>query len=51
MFRWTEIQCSPVFVGNFTPSGNTVKVTSSHKVARMDGFTFVVRRTLLESMC
>lgn len=50
MFRWTEIQCSPVFVGNYTSSGHTVKVTSGHKVAKMDGFTFVVRRTLLESV-
>ncbi|XP_051238147.1 hepatocyte growth factor receptor isoform X2 [Dicentrarchus labrax] len=39
--RWTEIQCSPVFSGNFTPSGHTVKVTSGHKVAKMEGFTFV----------
>ncbi|XP_020492890.2 hepatocyte growth factor receptor [Labrus bergylta] len=39
--RWTEIQCSAVFSGNFTPSGNTVKVTSGNKVATMDGFTFV----------
>lgn len=48
VFRWTEIQCSPVFVGNFTPSGHTVKVTSGHKVAKMDSFTFVVRRTRLQ---
>lgn len=41
--RWTEIQCSPVFRGNFTPSGHKVKVTSGHKVATMEGFTFVVR--------
>lgn len=47
MFRWTEIQCSPSLVGNFTPSGNTVKVTSGHKVAQMDGFALVVRRMLL----
>ncbi|XP_032378784.1 hepatocyte growth factor receptor [Etheostoma spectabile] len=38
---WTEMQCSPVFSGNFTPSGHTVKVTSGHKVATMEGFTFV----------
>ena len=43
VFRWTEIQCSPVFSGNFTPSYHTVKVTSGHKVATMEGFTFVVR--------
>lgn len=46
VFRWTEIQCSPVFVGNFTPSGHTVKVTSGHKVAKIEGFTFVVRSYL-----
>lgn len=39
-----------MFAGNFTPSGHTVKVTSGHKVAKMEGFTFVVRRTLPESM-
>ncbi|XP_074489762.1 hepatocyte growth factor receptor isoform X1 [Sebastes fasciatus] len=39
--RWTELQCSPMFSGNFTPSGHTVKVTSGHKVATMEGFTFV----------
>uniref|UniRef100_H3DF53 Hepatocyte growth factor receptor n=1 Tax=Tetraodon nigroviridis TaxID=99883 RepID=H3DF53_TETNG len=39
--RWTEIQCSPMSAGNFTPSGHTVKVTSGHMVAKMDGFTFV----------
>ncbi|GLD53700.1 hepatocyte growth factor receptor, partial [Lates japonicus] len=39
--RWTEIQCSPVFSGNFTPSGHTVKVTTGNKVAKMEGFTFV----------
>ncbi|KAM7415166.1 hypothetical protein PAMA_019812 [Pampus argenteus] len=39
--RWTEMQCSPVFSGNFTPSGHTIKVTSGHKVAKMEGFTFV----------
>lgn len=39
--RWTEMQCSPVFSGNFTPSGHTVKVTSGHKVAKIEGFTFV----------
>lgn len=43
MFRWTEMQCSPVFSGNFTASGHTVKVTSGHKVAKIEGFTFVVR--------
>lgn len=41
--RWTVIQCSPVFSGNFTPSGHTVKVTSGQKVATAEGFTFVVR--------
>lgn len=45
-FRWTEIQCFPVFSGNFTPSGHTVKVTSGHKVAKMEGFTLVVRMLL-----
>ncbi|XP_008276200.1 hepatocyte growth factor receptor isoform X2 [Stegastes partitus] len=39
--RWTEMHCSPVFSGNFTPSGYTVKVTSGNKVAKMDGFSFV----------
>nr|XP_046249506.1 hepatocyte growth factor receptor isoform X2 [Scatophagus argus] len=39
--KWTEMQCSPVFSGNFTPSGHTVKVTSGHKVAEKEGFTFV----------
>ncbi|XP_077425336.1 hepatocyte growth factor receptor isoform X1 [Vanacampus margaritifer] len=40
--RWTEMLCSPVFAGNFTPSGHAIKVTSGHKVAHMDGaFTFV----------
>ncbi|KAM4573611.1 hepatocyte growth factor receptor isoform 2-T2 [Odontesthes bonariensis] len=39
--KWTEIQCSPVFIGNFTPSGPTVKVTSGHKEAKIEGFTFV----------
>ncbi|XP_040019328.2 hepatocyte growth factor receptor [Gasterosteus aculeatus] len=39
--RWTVIQCSPVFSGNFTPSGHTVKVTSGQKVATAEGFTFV----------
>ncbi|XP_056243073.1 hepatocyte growth factor receptor isoform X2 [Seriola aureovittata] len=39
--RWTEMQCSPVFSGNFTPSGHTVKVTTGNKVAKMEGFTFV----------
>uniref|UniRef100_A0A8C9ZF29 Hepatocyte growth factor receptor n=1 Tax=Sander lucioperca TaxID=283035 RepID=A0A8C9ZF29_SANLU len=33
--------CSPMFSGNFTPSGHTVRVTSGHKVATMEGFTFV----------
>lgn len=46
LFRWTEIQCSPVLSGNFTPSGHTVKVTSGQKVAKMEGFTFVVRKAL-----
>lgn len=41
--RWTEIQCVPVFSGNFTPSGSSVKVTSNHRVAKVEGFTFVVR--------
>lgn len=41
--RWSELQCNPVFSGNFTPSGHTVKVTTLSKVARIDGFTFVVR--------
>ncbi|XP_042352020.1 hepatocyte growth factor receptor isoform X2 [Plectropomus leopardus] len=39
--RWTEMQCSPVFSGNFTSSGHTVKVTSGNKVAKMEGFSFV----------
>ncbi|XP_068459154.1 hepatocyte growth factor receptor [Clinocottus analis] len=39
--RWTELQCSPVFTGNFTPSGHAVKVTSGHKVATMEGFALV----------
>lgn len=39
--RWTEMQCSPAFSGNFTPSGHTVKVTSGQKVAKLEGFTFV----------
>ncbi|XP_059191776.1 hepatocyte growth factor receptor [Centropristis striata] len=39
--RWTEMQCSPVISGNFTPSGTTVKVTSGHKVTAIEGFTFV----------
>ncbi|XP_077566728.1 hepatocyte growth factor receptor-like isoform X2 [Stigmatopora nigra] len=39
---WTEIQCSPVFPGNFTPAGHVVKVTSGHKFAITEGaFTFV----------
>lgn len=41
------MQCSPVFSGNFTPSGRTVKVTSGYKAAKIDsGFTFVVRIVL-----
>ncbi|XP_037833963.1 hepatocyte growth factor receptor [Kryptolebias marmoratus] len=39
--RWTEMQCSPLINGNFTPSGHMVKVTSGHKVAKMEGFKFV----------
>ncbi|KAM4734033.1 hepatocyte growth factor receptor isoform 3-T3 [Anableps anableps] len=39
--RWTELQCSPVFSGNFTPSGHSVKVTSGHKVSKLEGFKFV----------
>ncbi|KAM9854554.1 hepatocyte growth factor receptor isoform 2-T2 [Aulostomus maculatus] len=39
--RWTEMQCYPVVSGNFTPSGHTVKVTSNHKEAQMESFTFV----------
>ncbi|KAF7645839.1 hypothetical protein LDENG_00197570 [Lucifuga dentata] len=39
--RWTELQCSPAFNGNFTPSGRMLKLTSGHKVAKMDGFSFV----------
>ncbi|CAN9499011.1 unnamed protein product [Ophioblennius macclurei] len=39
--RWTEIQCSPVFSGNFTPSGHTVKVTSGNRVGKMEAFSFV----------
>lgn len=42
-FRWTEMHCSPVFNGNFTPSGDAVKITSGYKVAKMAGFSFVVR--------
>ncbi|XP_077452292.1 hepatocyte growth factor receptor isoform X2 [Stigmatopora argus] len=39
---WTEMQCSPVFTGNFTPAGHAVKVTSRHKFAITEGaFTFV----------
>ncbi|XP_041852494.1 hepatocyte growth factor receptor isoform X2 [Melanotaenia boesemani] len=38
---WTEMQCSPVFSGNFTPSGNIVKVTSGSKEAEKEGFLFV----------
>uniref|UniRef100_A0A3B5LEK6 Sema domain-containing protein n=1 Tax=Xiphophorus couchianus TaxID=32473 RepID=A0A3B5LEK6_9TELE len=32
-----------VCVGNFTPSGHLVKVTSGHVVAKLEGFKFVVR--------
>ncbi|XP_056137712.1 hepatocyte growth factor receptor [Lampris incognitus] len=39
--RWTELQCSPMSSGNFTPSGRTVKVTSGHKVAQTEGFSYV----------
>ncbi|KAM4554342.1 hepatocyte growth factor receptor [Fundulus diaphanus] len=39
--RWTEMQCSPVFSGNFTPAGHAVKVTSGHKVSKLEGFKFV----------
>ncbi|KAM3870140.1 hepatocyte growth factor receptor [Diretmus argenteus] len=39
--RLTELQCSPASSGNFTPSGHTVKVTSGHKIAKMEGFSFV----------
>ncbi|XP_008408860.1 hepatocyte growth factor receptor isoform X1 [Poecilia reticulata] len=39
--RWTEMQCSPSFSGNFTPSGHLVKVTSGHAVAKLEGFKFV----------
>lgn len=49
MFRWTEIQCTPGFSGNFTPSGHTVKVTTGNKVARMEGFTFVVRNVKVQA--
>lgn len=51
VFRWTEMQCSPVFSGNFTPSGHTVKVTSGHKVAKIEGFTFVVRIVFFLVFC
>uniref|UniRef100_A0A7N6FBQ6 Hepatocyte growth factor receptor n=1 Tax=Anabas testudineus TaxID=64144 RepID=A0A7N6FBQ6_ANATE len=34
-------RCVCVCFGNFTPSGHTVKVISGHKVAKMEGFTFV----------
>ena len=41
--RWNELQCSPPCpVGNFTPSGRNVKVTSGHKVAQKEAFSFVV---------
>lgn len=49
VFRWTVMQCSPVFSGNFTPSGHTVTVKSGHKVATMEGFTFVVRNAVFGS--
>ncbi|XP_061750286.1 hepatocyte growth factor receptor [Nerophis ophidion] len=39
--RWSEIQCSPVFNANFTSASHTVKVTSGHEVAHLEGFTFV----------
>ncbi|XP_054631731.1 hepatocyte growth factor receptor isoform X2 [Dunckerocampus dactyliophorus] len=39
--RWTEMQCSPFFTGNFTPAGHGIKVTSGHKVTHLEGFTFV----------
>ncbi|KAF7223929.1 hepatocyte growth factor receptor [Nothobranchius furzeri] len=39
--RWTEMQCSPLLSGNFTPSGHTVKVSSGNKVVKTEGFTFV----------
>ncbi|XP_029009895.1 hepatocyte growth factor receptor [Betta splendens] len=39
--RWTELQCLPAFSGNFTPSGNMVKVISGQKTAKMEGFSFV----------
>uniref|UniRef100_A0A667XLY5 MET proto-oncogene, receptor tyrosine kinase n=1 Tax=Myripristis murdjan TaxID=586833 RepID=A0A667XLY5_9TELE len=38
---WTELQCLPASNGNFTASGRMVKVTSGHKVAKMEGFSFV----------
>ncbi|XP_034031628.1 hepatocyte growth factor receptor [Thalassophryne amazonica] len=37
---WTELQCSPVSTGNFTPSGSIVKVTSGNKVAKKEAFSF-----------
>ncbi|XP_072291686.1 hepatocyte growth factor receptor [Eucyclogobius newberryi] len=40
--RWTELQCTPVFSGNFTVKNGDVKVTSGARVATMDGFTFGV---------
>ncbi|XP_028306635.1 hepatocyte growth factor receptor isoform X2 [Gouania willdenowi] len=39
--KWTEMQCSPVSSGNFTPSGHTVKVTSGENISRVEAFTFV----------
>ncbi|XP_053742394.1 hepatocyte growth factor receptor isoform X1 [Synchiropus splendidus] len=39
--RWTEIQCVPVFSGNFTPSGHMVKVSSGNRVSQSEGFSFV----------
>ncbi|KAJ0029078.1 hypothetical protein NQD34_004075 [Periophthalmus magnuspinnatus] len=38
--RWTELQCTPVFNGNFTIKNKDVKVTSGTKVAKMEGFAF-----------
>ncbi|KAJ0069764.1 hypothetical protein NL108_013311, partial [Boleophthalmus pectinirostris] len=38
--RWTELQCAPVFSGNFTIKNKDVKVTSGTQVAKMEGFTF-----------
>ncbi|XP_054878634.1 hepatocyte growth factor receptor isoform X2 [Poeciliopsis prolifica] len=39
--RWTEMQCSPTYSGNFTLSRHLVKVTSGHAVAKLEGFKFV----------